>query len=125
MSKDTIHVKEENLEDYMGECLEISDDFEEVELNYPCVVLEGVTTSYEIDFLAHTNYPQDEALPLYVIYEGIFLALGTIGFSCESLLQLSLLDIKQEYSVKLCKAKGEEISIDIHDPYMLEKLIKL
>lgn len=122
---------EELLEDsdVFTEDLEIEDIVEvendEVDFIYPCVLLSGVTTQWELEYLSKYTCQENASLPLYVEFEGMTGLVGSMELTSNYLLTLGTISGNTPYKLKILTSPTEEKEIDYKDAETLLKFIKL
>ena len=94
-------------------------------LVYPCAVLEGVTTKWEVEFLRNHKCDKEVSIPLYINFEGLILLLGQIELTMDYLLLLKYLDSDSNYKLEIHRCKDNKTEIDLSDINSLIKFIKL
>lgn len=92
-------------------------------VQYPCVIVDGVTTENEFFFFRDRTIDNPEiCLPMYFECEGELVQLGQFPLCLEYLLTLRSIG---DYKVTLCKSEQDRTPIDLNDPNVLMKFIKL
>jgi hypothetical protein len=97
-------------------------DEEEVELKYPCMVIEGVTIQEELKFLESLNCDKEDAMPLYCIFDGDIYPICYLEYSLEI---FQILHNIGDYKLKLCLHSEKELDINLNDPAVYVSLIKI
>ena len=114
--------------DYEDDGVESIEDRQQVSnavLSYPCAVLEGLTTKWEVEFLKNHECDKDVSIPLYINFEGLILLLGNIELTMDYLLLLRYLDSDNMYKLTIHKSKDVISEVSITDPTSLLRFIKL
>ena len=93
------------------------------ELEFPCLVLEGVSTFMELKYLVERQNKTDAVLSLYVKFEDVVKKITTLDFSLD-VLQL-LRSISKDYKLWFHKTPFEKIELDLNDASTYIKLIKI
>lgn len=107
--------------------LEVYDDSEYKKavsdnLNFPCVVLFGITTEEEVAFFKSRITDDEMSLPLYGDLEGQKFYIGNLELSLNTLLSIRSI---YDYKLLLMKNSENSVSIDLDDADTLIKFIKL
>lgn len=93
-------------------------------LVYPSIVLEGVTSQQELQYLKKAYKDKgDNKLPFYMSAFGKFKEVGYISLDVDSVLNLAHIDSR--YKIWLYKSEDNKVLIDHDDDATLIKLIKL
>lgn len=93
------------------------------ELEYPCLVLEGVTTFTELKFLVERKNSTDTILALYVKFEDVVKKITTLDFSLETLQLLH--SISKDYKLWFHMSPFNQVPLNLEDASTYIKLIKL
>lgn len=93
------------------------------ELEYPCLVLEGVTTFNELKYFVERSNRTDTVLSLYVKFEDVIKRVTTIDFSLE-VLQL-LHSINKNYKLWFHMSPFNQVELNLNEASTYIKLIKL
>lgn len=80
-------------------------------LQFPCMVLEGVLINQEVVYLQERGVDQESAIPLYIRQEGEDILIGQFDMSLDSLLCMRRLG----YDMTLYLPNGEERKLDNPD----------
>lgn len=105
--------------------IEVDEADTQIEYTYPCALLEGVKTEYEVEYLAKYACDDKASLPLYIKYGDIVALMGCMELTSRYLLNLNFIDSDNTYSLKLLLNANEEKVINLTDSETLLKLIKL
>lgn len=116
-----IYTEDIELDDF----IEVDDNDMQVEYTYPCALLEGVQTEYEVEYLAKYTCDESASLPLYIKYGDIVTLMGRMELTSRYLMNLDFIDSDKTYSIKLLLSANEEKLINLRDSETLLKLIKL
>lgn len=92
------------------------------QLSYPCLFLDGVETEEEVMFFKARSVESDAALPLYCRVDNIPLSLGTFELELHSLLTLRGIF---DYKLTLYKSANNKVVLDLNNPEVLMKFIRL
>lgn len=92
---------------------------------YPCAVIEGLTTEYEVEFLKKHSCEPDVSIPLYINFDGLILLLGNIELTLDYLLTIRYLDVSKLYKLKIYKSADVIVEVDLNDANQLANFIKL
>lgn len=115
--------------DIFTEDIEIDDiievESEVVDYTYPCVLLSGITTQWELEYLSKYTCKEGASLPLYVKFEGMIGQVGYMELTSEYLITLGFISGKTPYTLKVLMNPNEEKEIDYTDEDTLMKFIKL
>lgn len=91
-------------------------------LKYPCILIEGVESEEELSFFKQRQVNPEYGLPFYCVLEDVPFEIGQFELSFDSLLSLRVIF---SYKLWLLKSPDEKIFIDLNNPAMLFKFIKL
>ena len=91
-------------------------------IEYPCLVIDGVTSEEEIFFFRDRSVGSDATLPLYCVIENVPLKIGTCELELKALLSLKGIF---DYKLTLYKSAEHRIDLDLNDPSVLMKFIRL
>lgn len=92
-------------------------------LDYPCMLVEGMETKAELDFIMkNRGFDSSNSIPLYINFNGLVKKIGRFGFDLD---YIFLLRGIAKYSFTLCKSKDEKSEIDLNDTDVLVKFIRL
>ena len=116
-----VYTEDIELDDF----IEFDESNIQVEYTYPCALLEGVQTEYEVEYLARYACDESASLPLYIKYGDIVALMGRMELTSRYLMNLAFIDSDKIYSLKLLLSANEEKLINIRDSETLLKLIKL
>ena len=105
--------------------IEVEDDIVEVQYTYPCALLEGVQTEYEVEYLAKYACDESASLPLYIKFGDMTALMGNMELTSSYLLNLNFIDSDKTYSLKLLLSADEEKVINLRDAEALLKFIKI
>lgn len=92
-------------------------------IEYPCLILDGITTLPEMKFLVERKNVTDTILTLYVRFEDVVKRITTLDFSME-VLQL-LRSISKGYRLHFLRSPSEEMELDLSDATTYIKLLKI
>lgn len=95
----------------------ISDD-----LNYPCIIISGLSTTEEVTFFKNRVFDQEKAIPMYIEFKGLRKQIGYFELTLDNLLLIRCIS---NYDVRLFKDKKSYLKIDLHAPEQLMKFIRL
>lgn len=84
------------------------------ELTYPCIVIEGVTTKPELEYLSRIPEKKGRSLPLFVHAFDMNLRLGWFPVESTTMILVSTISLGS-YKVFLCKSENDRKEIDIDD----------
>ena len=96
-----------------------------IDYTYPSVLLSGVQTEWELEYLSKYTCREDASLPLYVEFEGIIANVGNIELTSSYFITLTTLTKDNPYNIKLLLNAKEEKVIKYNEPEELVKFIKL
>lgn len=91
-------------------------------MEYPCVLMEGITSSEELSFFQKRRVRSEISLPFYGKFEGLVFKVGEFELSLDSLLTIRSI---YPYKLTLLKNENDAVPIDIDDPNTLIKFIHL
>lgn len=106
------------LEEYVDESLELN----KKEIEYPCVFIEGLTNTYEIEYFSKRLCNESLSFPLYCMVEGVPFNIGRFEMSLDNLLAVKRIF---GYKINLHKSESSIVSIDLNDTSTLMKFIKI
>lgn len=108
----------------LDECNELNDlSFMKDGMQYPCVIIDGITSNNEIVFFRNHSKKTDSSVPAYMLVSGEPVSLGYFDLVLDNLLAIREI---YDYKVRLYKEKdGEGIWIDLDNPDTLIKFIRL
>ena len=91
------------------------------DMEYPCVVIDGVSTEQEFDFFKRRTKKREGAtLPLFCFVEGVSVRLGDIALDLDTFLAIREIS---DYKVFVYPAEGVKRKIELNDPEALIKFI--
>lgn len=102
----------------------VNEVIQQQELKYPCLILQGVTTLQELEFLKNCKNNGETSLPLYISAFDQIKELGVMELTLDSMIRLNKLG-GTDYKLYLCKKGNELKQIDFRDKTVLENLIRL
>lgn len=91
-------------------------------VEYPCLMIDGITSEEEIFFFRDRSVSSDASLPLYCVIENVPLKIGTCELELKALLSLKGIF---DYKLTLCKDAEHRIELDLNNPTVLMKFIRL
>ena len=92
-------------------------------LEYPCIIISGITTENEYLFFSQRKVPEECAcLKMYFECEGEMVELGLFPLTLDFLLSLRSIG---DYGIQLCYDETRSKFIDLNDATTLTKFIKL
>ncbi len=94
------------------------------DLQYPCIVLEGVEYVWELNFLKNRVFREHLALPVYVNHTGHYFYLTQMELTEKTLALFNSIS-EGSYKVSIHKDKTTISEIDYTDGETLEKFIRL
>lgn len=96
--------------------LEVLEQVESVpvhdQIEYPCMVIDGLTTVEEAQFLHRLKPNSEMVLPLYCSIDGTIKRIGTSELTIK---YLQILNYLGDYGVSIMKSKGVMSSLDLKD----------
>ena len=105
--------------------LQAIDDFVEDNagnLNYPHILIEGVTTEEEVLYFHKKFAEEGKSLPLYLKFDGIHQCIGSFNLTLDNLLVVRSID---KYGLSLVISEEQQLPIDLDDIGSLIKFITL
>ena len=107
--------------------LETYDDHEYLskmseQLEYPCAVIEGVTTEEEFAFLRNHKNDLSVSIPLFCSVDGLMCRVGLLELSLDRFLTLRSIS---DYKISIYRSENDCVPIDLNDPENLINFIKL
>lgn len=96
--------------------------FSDCEVEYPCVFIDGISSNDEVEFFRQRRYTDGASVPMYCQVQNALLSLGKFDLTLESLLDLRSIF---RYRLTLYKSESNSVEIDLNDPVVLMKFIKL
>ncbi|GAA0101602.1 hypothetical protein UT300012_23170 [Paraclostridium bifermentans] len=93
-------------------------------LDYPCIVLEGVEYTWEMEYLKAKQYTEEISLPFYIRYEGKYVRLSRIDFKHTTFVNFAVIG-EGTYKVEIHKSENDIVPIDCTDVETLKKFIRL
>ena len=106
------------LEEYVDESLELNKE----NIEYPCVFIEGLTNTYEIEYFSKRLCDESLSFPLYCTVEGVPFKIGNFEMSLNNLLAVKRIF---GYKINLHKNKDSIVNINLDDAATLIKFIKI
>lgn len=93
-------------------------------LEYPCVILEGVNSLEELNYLkqAYSKHGEDK-LPFYVKAFNTHKKIGTIDVSLNAILDLNY--ISKDYKISIWNDENTTVNLDTKNENDLIKLIRI
>lgn len=91
-------------------------------LQYPCIIVEGIETTEEVNFFKNRIVDEGKAIPMYIAFKGYKKQIGYFELTLDNLLLIRCIS---DYSVRLYKDKKNYLKIDLHAPEQLIKFIRL
>ena len=88
-------------------------------IDYPCIVVEGVSSEYELEFLSKLK-SGNATFPLYCKVESVVRKIGVINMDIQTFLLLKSID---NYSVKLFGSKDSFSEIKLDDYHTFLKML--
>lgn len=101
---------------------EVSDAFRSDKLCFPCIILEGIKTAEELQFLANHAFDVNCALPMFIKHCGVTKRAGSIDMTLVAMQGLGAI---AAYKVTLCKTPTDQVTLDLADPGTLIKFIRI
>ena len=92
------------------------------DIKYPCLFIDGITSEEELRFFKESSKGSDASLPLYCNVENIPLEVGSMELELHALLALKGIF---DYKLALYKSADQRIPLDLNDPNVLIKFIRL
>ncbi|WP_304427867.1 hypothetical protein [uncultured Clostridium sp.] len=93
-------------------------------LEYPCVILEGVTSVEELNYLKKAFKEEDDTkLPFYIKAFGTHKKIGKINISLDEVLGLDY--ISKDYKISIWNSPDESVNLDTKNEEDLIKLIRI
>lgn len=92
------------------------------QLEYPCIVLHGVTTVEELHFFSERYHTEESALPLFIEVEGQIKKIGFFELTLDSLLSIKCI---AHYDIYLHRKSDDVVHLDLNDPALLIKFSKI
>lgn len=93
-------------------------------LQYPCMVVEGIEYTWEMEFFKNRSYNERLSIPLYVRFQGRYLLLTRVDLTSRTLMEFASIS-EGNYKVEIHKGENIKTTIDYMDGTTLEKFIKL
>lgn len=91
-------------------------------IKYPSILIEGIDSEEELAFFKSRYSDPDMSLPLYCMFDDVPFEVGKFELSFDSLLALRVIF---EYKLWLQRSQDDKVFIDLNNPVMLLKFIKL
>ena len=91
-------------------------------VEFPILVIEGITTEEEINYFRKNSEGKDSTLPMYCLIEGAPMKVCDFCLTLDSLLTIKSI---YSYKIKLLRSRDDEVQLDLNDPSTLCKFIKL
>ena len=112
--------------EYDSRVVSIEEEENELDLDlpYPCIIMEGIDYVWEINFLKERFYREELSLPVYLKHTGKYFYLTQMELTSQNFAMLNSIS-NGSYTVTICKSKDNRSVIDYTDGEVLEKFIRL
>lgn len=101
----------------------IHENQNDISIDYPSIILEGITSKEEVDYFREIITSSDNLLPLYCKIGSKYKKLGYININLDTFIMIR--NISKEYKVYLAKSKDIISEIDLNKTETYLKLIKI
>ena len=88
----------------------------------PSLVIDGITSVEEVEYFRNRLCDADKSLPLFYQDDTGFVEIGKLELSLNSLLTLKNI---YDYKLKLYKTPDVFVDLDLNDPKVLIKFIRI
>lgn len=88
---------------------------------YPCLIVEGLSTEQELNFFSNYCENSPDALPLYTFVGEMYIPVGYLELTLKTVLAVQSI---YPYKFELAKSAEDRRSLDFTDSTFLEKLIR-
>lgn len=91
-------------------------------VEFPCVMIDGIDTMEEVEFFKQRICSDEKSLPLYCDCDANVVKIGNLELTFGTLLSLHMIF---DYKIKLYKTPESFVTLDLNDPEVLIKFIRL